>query len=61
MCFLRYFVFTVWGIVGRGVNPSDVRRVPYKECVLKLSWPSTAEYKMIKLKKTKHRLPVQKP
>ena len=30
----------------------SVRGGQEKECVFKLSWPSTAEYRMMKLKKT---------
>ena len=58
-CFLRCFCVTVWRIVGRGENPvgpgtsvsGGVNQD--KECALKLSWPSTAEYRMMKLKKKK--------
>ena len=42
---------------GEEKTPSDrALRCPGgqdKECVLKLSWPSTAEYRIIKLKKKK--------
>jgi len=44
--------FRAWPIVGRGENGHFVVRGGHdKECVPKLSWPSTAEYRMMKLKK----------
>ena len=53
-CSLRCFAFTVWRIVGRGgnpVGPGFVSGGVRTRSVFKLSWPSTAEYRMMKLKK----------
>jgi len=61
-----FFAFTVWRIVVRGENPvgpgtsvsGGVRtRSVY---ALKLSWPSTAEYRMMKLKKKNCRVCVER-
>ena len=55
VAFCVVFAFTVWQIVGRGENPvgpgtpvSGGGGGQDKEFVLKLSWPSTAEYRMMK-------------
>jgi len=48
MMLMLLTLFVFWRIVGRGENPS-VRGAQDKECVLKLSWPSTAECRMMKL------------
>ena len=51
-CVVFCVVFTVWRIVGRGENPvGPGTSVPGGVRVFKLSWPSTAEYRMMKLKK----------
>ena len=55
VAFYVVFAFTVWRIVGRGENPAgpgtSVSGGVRKRSVFKLSWPSTAEYRMMKLKK----------
>jgi len=54
-CFCVAFAFTIWRVVGEEEPPSGgAPRCPVgqdKECVLKLSWPSTAEHRMMKSKK----------
>jgi len=59
MCFLRCFLrcFCVYSLADSGERRKPRRtghfgvRGQDKGCVLKLSWPSTAEYRMMKLKK----------
>ena len=62
MCFLRCFLrcFCVYSLADSGERRKPrrtghfgVRGGQDKECVLKLSWPSMAEYRMMKLKKKK--------
>jgi len=62
LCFLRYFLlcFCFYSLADSGerrkphrTGHSGARGGQDKGFVLKLSWPSTAEYRMMKLKKKK--------
>jgi len=60
LCFLRFFLFGFYSLADSGerrkprrTGHSGVRGGRDKGFALKLSWPSTAEYRMMKLKKLK--------